>query len=121
YFYISAAFAALLGEGLFPLRLVSFLSSLGSLLILFRLGSRESSHPAAGLLTAGLFAATYKISGAWFDLARVDSTFLLFVLGGIYLVRFGRSRRSAAAAAALLTLGYLTQHKALLLGVRVTP
>jgi dolichyl-phosphate-mannose-protein mannosyltransferase len=113
YFYLSAAFAAVLGEGLFPLRLVSFLSSLGCFWFLFLLGSRASSR-AAGLLSAGLFAATFAISGGWFDLARVDSLFLLFILAGVHLVRFGRSHRAAVGAAALLTLGYLTKQSALI-------
>lgn len=114
YFYASAAVALLFGDGFLPLRLVSFLSSLGCFAILFLWVRRETGSAAAGLLAAGLFAATFRIGGAWFDLARIDSLFLVLLLAGAYLVRFGTSTGSAVAAAALLALSFLTKQTALL-------
>ncbi len=113
YFYVSAAAAWLLGDGFLPLRLVSFASSLGCFALLFLFVKRETESAEAGFLAAALFAATFRASGSWLDLARIDSLFLLLLLAAIYLVRFGRGNRAAVAAALLLTLSYLTKQTAL--------
>jgi len=87
YFYLSAAMSKLTGVGFLPLRLVSFGASLGSLLIIHRLVARDTKSAFAGFVAAGLFAATYPLSGGWFDIARVDSLLLLLLLSVVYLVR----------------------------------
>ena len=71
YFYVSAIVSKLVGEGFFALRLVSLLSSLGYFWIIFLFVRRETGDIYSGILASGLFAATYYISGAWFDLARI--------------------------------------------------
>ena len=75
FIWVSAAFAKVLGVGFLAPRLVSFLASLGVLALLWQLVRRETGDTVAGLVAAGLFAATYQASGAYFDLARVDSLF----------------------------------------------
>jgi len=73
YFYLSAAAAKITGAGFLPLRLVSVISSLAAIIGIFALVFRHSRHLAASFLAAGLFAASYRITGAWLDVARVDS------------------------------------------------
>jgi hypothetical protein len=73
YFYLSAAAAKIVGAGFFPLRLVSVISSLVALLGIFVLVFRRSRNLTASFLAAGLLAASYRITGAWLDIARVDS------------------------------------------------
>ncbi|MBN2085455.1 MAG: glycosyltransferase family 39 protein [Anaerolineales bacterium] len=73
YFYLSAAAAKITGAGFLPLRLVSVISSLVAIVGIFALVFRRSRNFAASLLAAGLFAASYRITGAWLDVARVDS------------------------------------------------
>ncbi len=87
FIWISAVFAKVLGVGFLAPRLVSFLASLGVLALLFHIVRRETGDAVAGLVAAGLFAATYQASGAYFDLARVDSLFLALLLAAIALVR----------------------------------
>ena len=115
YYYISAVVALASGIGFFPLRLVSFAASLGAFAIIFSLVRRETGSRAAGILAMGLFAATFREGGSWFDTARVDSLFLLLLLGGVYLVRFATSPPGLVAAGALLALSALTKQTALLL------
>ncbi|MEW6516894.1 MAG: phospholipid carrier-dependent glycosyltransferase [candidate division FCPU426 bacterium] len=90
YFWISAAVAKWIGIGFLPLRLVSFASSLGCLALIYALVFHENRSHWAGMVAAGLFAATFKISGAWFDIARLDSLFLLFTLAALYSLRRSR-------------------------------
>jgi len=92
YFYLAAGLAKLIGLGLLPLRLVSFAASLGCFAMLYLLVRRETGQAWAGLLAAGLFAATYRLSGAWFDVARVDTLALFLLLLTLYLLRQGSTR-----------------------------
>ena len=88
YFYISAFISKIIGGGFMPLRLVSFISSLGCFFIIFLFVKRETKNIFFGVIAACLFAATFRISGAFFDIARVDSLFLLFLLIALYLIKF---------------------------------
>jgi hypothetical protein len=89
YFLVSAGVARLVGLGFLALRLVSFLASLGCMGLLFVMARRETGTAYGGLLAAGLFAATFRASGAWLDLARVDSLFLFLLLASMALARRG--------------------------------
>lgn len=115
YFYLSALVAKVVGVGLFPLRLVSLISSALSLALIFLLVKKETGDRLAGIIAAGFFAATYRLSGAWLDIARIDSLFLVFSLAGLYLVRFGRSHSASSLAGFLFFLSFLTKQNALII------
>jgi 4-amino-4-deoxy-L-arabinose transferase-like glycosyltransferase len=112
YFYLSAASAWFFGISRFSLRLVSFASSLVTLGLLFEIVRRDSGSSEAGLLGMGLFAATYRLGGAWFDLARVDSLFLMLTVAGLYLLRCRESRGGWIAAGLCFALAALTKQTA---------
>ncbi len=113
YFYISAVISSIVGIGFIPLRLVSFISSLGCFFIIFLIVKQETKSIYSGILAGGLFAATFRISGAWFDIGRVDSLFLLFLLSALYLIRFKISLTSSVLAGVLISLSFLTKQTAL--------
>jgi len=113
FFYVAAGFARLLGIGFLPLRLVSFLSSLGCFGVLFLIVRRETGDSALGLIAAGLEAATFHISGSWFDIARSDSLFLLLFLLALYCLRFHPTTRGWALAGALFAAAFLAKQTAL--------
>jgi 4-amino-4-deoxy-L-arabinose transferase-like glycosyltransferase len=113
YYYTSAAVASVTGIGFFPLRLVSLVSSLASFALVYLLVERETKSRYAATVALGIFAATYRISGAWFDVARVDSLFLMLSLGAAYLARWGATPRAYASAGVLLALAVLTKQTAL--------
>ncbi len=116
YYYVSAGVAQLTGVGFLPLRIVSVLASLGGFALLYLLVARETRSRASGLLAAGLYAATYAAVSAWFDIGRIDSLFVFFVLLGIYWLR-GTSRRALVGAALAFTLAVLTKQSAVLIAV----
>lgn len=117
YFYLGAGISKIVGVGFLPLRLLSFLSSLGSFGILFTMVRKESGSAKAGFLAVSLFAACFRADGAWYDLGRIDSLCLLLVLAAAYLVRFHASRRDGIVAAVLLALAFLTKQSALLIAL----
>lgn len=121
FYYASAAACHASAEVSLPrLRLVSFAASLGILLLIGLLGRHETGRSSDGLLAAGLFAATYEVSGTWFDLARVDSLFLVLLLAGAYAAaRAEESLRWAVASGVLFAAALLTKQTALIAVVLV--
>jgi len=113
YFYVSAAFAHVLGASYLTLRLVSLASSLACFALLARLVQRETGSIAAGTGAAGVFAATYFAAGDWFDIGRVDSLFLALSIGALYAVRWMRATPGAIAAGTLLAAAALTKQTGL--------
>lgn len=114
YYYVSAAAAQLCGLTLGSLRLVSIIASLISFLTMFVSVKQETGNVYAATLATGLFAATFRIGGAWFDIARVDSLFLMLVLAGLYIVRFQTAYTLLACAGLLFSLAILTKQTALI-------
>jgi hypothetical protein len=113
YFYVSALVSSVTGVGFFPLRLVSFLSSLGCHWLIYLIVKRETGERFAGILAAGLFAATFRLSGAWFDLARIDSLFLLLLLAGLLLLRSKPASTTWPLAGLCFALSFMTKQVAL--------
>ena len=117
YYYVSALPSLVFGPGLFSLRIVSILSIIGCFAAIFFLVRRETSSNFYGYLSASLFAATFSLSGSWFDLARVDSLFLVLILLGIYLLRRSESWITDALAGAVFALSFLTKQTGLVIAL----
>ncbi|HEY3295517.1 MAG TPA: glycosyltransferase family 39 protein [bacterium] len=114
YYYVAAIPAAVLGNGFVPVRLISFLASLGSMALLFVYVRKEAKDNFAGLIAAGLYASTYYLTGAWLDIARVDALFVFFLLLAVGALRFHPTRTGWILAALLTTLAFLTKQTGLL-------
>ncbi len=120
YYYVAAAFCALFGVGLFALRLVSFIASVTSFLAIFLLVTRHTRSHLAGVCASGLFSATFVLSGAWFDLARIDSLGLALLLGAAYPLMSPDEQsqnaraRAPVVAGGLIALAILTKQSAAL-------
>lgn len=114
YTYVSAAVAELTGLGFLPLRLVSFASSLVAFLALGRWVLIATRDRVAAVVAAGLFAATYGLSGWWFDVGRLDSLFVALTLVAFWLGRGARGVRAGAVVGALAFLAFFTKQIALI-------
>ncbi len=119
YFYVAALASSILGAGFLAARLVSVVSSLGCFFIIFLFVKRETGSQFSGLLAAGLFAATYRVSGDWLDIARVDSLFLFLLLAALYFIRFKSSPGSYILAGALISLSFLTKQTAMIVALPI--
>jgi hypothetical protein len=115
YYVVAAVFAKVLGAGFLPLRLLSFLSSLGVFFFIYRIVRSEAGARFPGVVAVGLFAATYDKVGGWFDIARLDSFYMLLLLAGVYVLRFHRSAIGAVMAGALMGAAFLTKQSALVI------
>jgi 4-amino-4-deoxy-L-arabinose transferase-like glycosyltransferase len=119
----------LTGFGFWPLRLISFLSVVGTAVLIFIIGWRESGRKTAAFIGSGLFLGGYRLVGGWYDLARVDALFAFLSLAGLVVVVYGRRRGTQSYAeeaqrgteikivlgAVLLGLAFLTKQNGLLL------
>jgi hypothetical protein len=114
YFWVSALVAHVTGLGFLPLRLVSFLSSLGCFALLFTMVRRETGDAVAGLLAAGMFAATFEVGGAWLDIGRVDSLFLFLLLAAVAAARRATTWQGGALVGLLVFASFFTKQTALL-------
>ena len=108
YFYVSALFARLIGFSFFPLRLVSFVSSLGCISLTYLICRKEGTGILPALIASGFFASTYELGGAWFDIARVDMLAIFLVLLAVYLTRF-KSLAAYIIAGIVFALSCLTK------------
>lgn len=136
YFWVSAATVRLTGCGTFvAMRAVSILSTLGctALIALWvrraivrtdREGSQRIGN-LWGWIAAGIFLATYRFTGAWYDAERLDMLFLVLSLLGIYLLVCATENRGQEPAsgarillvclsAAAFSLAFLTKQQAVL-------
>jgi hypothetical protein len=119
YFYFSALAALIFGIGLFPLRLVSVLASLVSFTTIFLIVRNETKNWWVAILSTGLFAATFRVTGAWLDIAKVDSLFLALWLLFIFIISGRKSLGGAVLAGILAGLAFLTKQTALIVCVPV--
>jgi hypothetical protein len=104
YWYVSAGFAKLMTLDLFALRLVSLIATGVSMLAIYACVRRSGSR-LAGFLAAALFAATFRLSGAWFDIARPDMLACAFGCGAIWLLGGPSPSLVRASLAGLMLAG----------------
>ena len=114
YYWLAAAVAKLTGLGFLPLRLVSLTASLAAMAALAWMVARETGSRVAALVAAGLLAATFRISGAWFDVGRVDSLFLALTLVTLAWGRWASGVGGGIALGVLAFLAVFTKQTALL-------
>lgn len=91
YFYFSSFMARIMGLGLLSLRLVSFLATVGIFILTYLFVQREKRDILISLFSVGIFSSMFRVTGAWFDIARVDSLLYFFLLLGMFLSKSQRN------------------------------
>lgn len=114
-YYLGAVFSFVFGKGYLALRLLSIVAISGCFWMLFKLCYQETKDKLLSFIIPGLFASTYVVSNNWFDIGRVDSIFLFFVLWAFYKLRKADTTKDLLWTALLLFLAYFTKQSALLL------
>lgn len=89
-------------------RAVSLCATLLTFGFLFRVGQREAGW-RWGVLALGLYAGMYRITGAFYDLARPDALFIALVAAATYTAYYRRTWRGALLAGAIFAVGFLTK------------
>jgi hypothetical protein len=100
------------GVGFFAPRLLSFVASLATMGVLGIAVRKETGRFSAGLVAAGLYALAFRATGDWYDLARVDSLFVLLSLCTLLAGRTATTWRSGAWVGVLGFLAFFTKQSA---------
>lgn len=120
YAWLGGLLFRLVGPGFVPLRLLSLAATLATAGLLFYIARRESGRLWLGLVCAGLYLGGYRLSGFWYELARVDSLYVALAMLGAALGIYGcRSRPDRSQqtrqvlTAAVLALAFFTKQTGL--------
>jgi hypothetical protein len=104
YAYVLAALSYLTGGLSFALgRGVSIAASLATMGMLFYAARRERGV-LAGVLSVGLYASLFRVAGAFYDVARVDSLSLALLLAAGLVAHYQPTLRASVLAAVLSVL-----------------
>ena len=115
FLYLFALVSLLIGADFFSLRLVSFLASWGTFALIYLFVKRQTRSRYAAVIALCMYAATFRIGGAWLDIARVDTLHLFLSLLALYLIRFYDSVRILSLAGVVIALAFLTKQTVLLI------
>ena len=115
YYYAAIPVTSLVGVNLLSLRIVSLLATFTTAALLCGLVRHETRRWEIGVICAGLFLATYRASGAYMDVGRIDSLFVALVVGGVYLLRVRDDLVGVALAGVLAFLASMTKQTGLAL------
>ena len=114
YFWLTGSLAKVTGVDLTTMRVVSVVASVAVLVLLALIVRRAGGSTVAGIVAAGLYAATYRVSGAFADTARVDSLFLALLLAAVLVGMRARTWRGGTWLGTVLLLAFFAKQNALL-------
>ena len=80
YMWLGGMLFKIAGPGYVPLRLLSFGATVISAFVIYRAARTESGRRWLGIACAGLYFGGYRIVDGWYELARVDSLFVMLAL-----------------------------------------
>jgi hypothetical protein len=113
YHYATAFLYRFLGVGLFGARLLSVVSSVAVSLLIWQFVRRERGSRFAALVGVGLFFGCYEVTNHYYNVARVDSFFLLVLLTAFFVLRFWPGLWGAAMSGLIFSLAFFAKQTAL--------
>lgn len=120
YYYLAAPLEWI-HAGFAPLRALSFLCTAATLAVLYLwIQGRTQSRPAA-CLGAGFYAAAFAATGFWYDLARVDSLFILALLSALWILDGPAKTPRLLASALLFAVAFQCKQSSLLVIACMAP
>lgn len=123
YTWLGGEIFKLTGPGFLPLRLLSFTATLITAALVYFIAYREcragsEARPRwIGFVCAALYLGGYRLSGFWYELARVDSLYVMLAMGGvamgIYARPDGSLKTRLVLSALILALAFFTKQTGL--------
>lgn len=115
YSYISAIFMKIFGVSIIIPRLVSLVSTMLVLVLIWRLVKHETGSNFYALAAAGFYASFYPFVRCFYDMARVDAFFVFLLFWGIYILRTSKKSYSVYLSAFVFYLAIFTKQQTLLI------
>jgi hypothetical protein len=114
FYYVAFGISQLTGLDFFlPLRLTSILATTGCLFLIAGMVYKQTRSTYWAVLAAGVFIATFRAGGAWFDLARIDMLFVFLLLAAIAAGTSSEHWLAKVAAGLFLGLAFYTKQTAI--------
>jgi hypothetical protein len=114
YAVIVAGFGAIFGLSLPLARAISIACTLACAALVAGAVGKETGSRRMALLAGAMVLSLYRVTGFWFDLARVDSLFMALLVGGLYAAKYiERPWPACLTSVALMVLAYKTKQLAL--------
>lgn len=88
---------------------ISILASLGIGILMYLIVFRATGNIQSGLISSLLFFACYKYSGYWYDMGRIDTMFVFWVLLGVWLISKSISINTIFLAIFIFSLAFFTK------------
>lgn len=120
YSFIGGMLIKVMGASFLPLRLLSLSATLVTAILIFLIAQRETQEKWIGFACAALFLGGYRLTGFWYELARVDSLFVMLLMIGMMIGLRARSVPRLLAAAAVMTLAFFTKQTAVVFASALT-
>ena len=121
YYYLSAVTTKLIGPGFLAPRLISILATVGCFALLYAIVYQKTRRYEAGLLAAGVYAASFRFTGAWMDLAKTDSLFLMLILLAFWVSTRHQKNAGLLLSGGLFALAYYTKQITLPVALVLAP
>lgn len=120
YSFIGGMLIKVMGASFVPLRLLSLSATLATAILIFLIAQHETQEKWISFACAALFLGGYRLTGFWYELARVDSLFVMLLMIGMMIGLRARSVPRLLAAAAVMTLAFFTKQTAVLFAGALT-
>ncbi len=121
YSWLGGLLFKIVTPGYAPLRLLSFGATISTATLIYFIAKREGGQKWMAIACAGLYLGGYRLTGFWYELARVDSLYVALALGGLaagFQCRANRSLKTCQLLAAiLLALAFFTKQTGLAFGI----
>lgn len=114
YYYLAAGLSSLIGNSLLAARLISLLCTIGIVIIIARIVQAETKNYLLAWISAMFYLACFSLSDGFFDLARVDSLYVLIVLISFTVVLEAKTRTGYVLFGILVVLGFFIKQSFIL-------
>jgi 4-amino-4-deoxy-L-arabinose transferase-like glycosyltransferase len=114
YYLISAGLSRMIGTGFLPLRLISVISSIGAGILIFWIVKKVTGNDIAGWLAASLYVGCFELADGFFDLARVDSLFVLVLLMTLAVFMYTKGKWRLLFTGIMIAMGFYVKQSALI-------
>ncbi len=112
-FGLGALLAEVFGMHFWVMRAVSIVATLATLAVLSMLVVRETGSRFGAVIAAGVYAASFRVTGTFFDVAKSDALFIFLSIAAIFFARDTKRLRNAVIAGGLMGLAILTKQTAI--------
>ena len=106
YYYLAAGVSALIGNSLLSARLVSFVAAVLSVFMINRIIFKETDNQLLAWISGAAYLACFALSNGFYDLARVDSVYVLMVLITFIAIQEANDKLGYLAGGILLAIGF---------------